>query len=472
MDYPQRLQGLIGVALLLTIAFALSNNRRRIDWKLVAWGLALQLTLAVIILRTPIGQPAFNAVNAVIGKLIDCSNEGAKFLFKPLNPHYVESYDVVPDEVARATNEQVDYETPPDSDTASDADDTADEGQPAAGSRLHLTPVDGDRVAFPLINIAFIILPTVIFFSALLAVLYHIGVMERVVRAISFVMQWTMRTSGAETLCVAGNIFVGQTEAPLLVRPFLKQMTKSELMTVMVGGFATVAGGVLALYVLFLKHIIPDIAGHLAAASVMSAPAAIVMAKIIFPETEVPVTSGKVAINVERTARNTLEAFGEGVTQGMLLVLNIGAMLLAFFAIIALINALLGLCPDVLGEPLSMQRILGQIFRPIAWSIGTPWDESQFLGTLLGEKLTLTELVAYTHLGQAEVGPQWSRRSAIIASYALCGFANFASIGIQLGGIGSLAPERKGDIADLALRAMIGGALASWLTAAIVGLLI
>ncbi|MEZ6065962.1 MAG: nucleoside transporter C-terminal domain-containing protein [Planctomycetaceae bacterium] len=307
--------------------------------------------------------------------------------------------------------------------------------------------------------------------------LYHLRIMQWVVRGIAWVMLRTMGTSGAETLCVAGNIFVGQTEAPLMVRPFLKTMTRSELMAVMVGGFATVAGGVMALYISFLQGAFLDlklsIAGHMMAASVMSAPAALLIAKIIYPETETPATLGSIRVDIERTSSNVVEAFGDGVTQGLQLALNIGAMLIGFVAAVALINGLLALFPHAAGTaPVSLQWLLGCLFRPLAWTLGVPWDEAGILGSLMGEKLVLTELIAYSHL--CEIGPQagLSERTTIIASYALCGFANFASVGIQLGGIGAMAPERKRDLSSLVLRAMFGGALASWLTAAMAGLML
>jgi CNT family concentrative nucleoside transporter len=360
-------------------------------------------------LRTAAGQQFFEGCNRVITHLLDFSRRGSDFVFKS-------------------------YVT--------------------------------DEVEAPLVNFAFQTLPTVIFFSALLAVLYHLGIMQLIVKGIAWIMQRTMGTSGAETLSVAGNIFVGQTESPLLIRPYVAGMTKSELLTVMCGGFATIAGGVMAIYVDFLDDSLPDIAGHLMAASVMSAPAALVIAKILYPETEAPATHGTLNVSVERRSRNVLEAVGDGATDGMKLCLNIAAMLIAFVALIALVNFLLGFAG------LTLEQILGRVFRPLAWCMGADWDEAPALGQLLGEKLVLTELVAYTRLGEMRIGTDISERTYIIASYALCGFANFASIGIQLGGIGGIAPERKADLAELAFKAMIGGALASWMTASIAGVLI
>lgn len=420
----ERFQGLVGIAVLLGIAWLLSNNRRQIRPRIVLWGLGLQFGFAFLILRTQIGERFFTVCNDAVNRLLAFSQSGTDFVLRSF---------------------------------------VTDEVEPS------------------LINLAFQTLPTVIFFSALLAVLYHLGVMQLVVRAIAWVMQRTMGTSGSETLSVAGNIFVGQTEAPLLVRPFVAGMTKSELLCVMCGGFATIAGGVLAIYVGFLINDLPEIAGHMMAASVMSAPAAIVAAKILYPETEASQTAGTLQVSIERRSRNVLQAVGDGATDGMRLVLNIAAMLIAFVALVALVNSILGWGPTV-GVPFtssqirvpstSLEQILGYLFRPLAWCMGAPWDEAAPLGRLLGEKIVLTELVAYSHLAEMEIGTEVSQRTYLIASYALCGFANFASIGVQLGGIGAIAPERKADLAELALKAMTGGAIASWLTACVAGLLI
>ncbi|MFV0446812.1 MAG: NupC/NupG family nucleoside CNT transporter [Planctomycetaceae bacterium] len=460
---PQRWQGLIGIVVLLGLAVLMSEHRSRIRWSVVAWGLSLQFLFALLILRTPIGAPLFNSLNDGINRLIGYSNDGTTFVFKPLNDRFQSTF-----EVSSTTTT-----TAQDSHDAEDSNDPSSASPLPVGTRLVVQSRDGPHVAPQLMTIAFWVLPTVIFFSALLALLYHLGVMQWLVKGIAWAMIRTMGTSGAETLCVAANIFVGQTEAPLMVRPFLKTMTRSELLTVMIGGFATIAGGVLALYVLFLQRELPNIAGHLMAASVMSAPAALVIAKLMLPETETPDTLGTLHIEIPRTAANAVEAFGDGVTQGLQLALNIGAMLLAFVAMVALVNGLLGLIPVSPGaDPWSLQGLLGQLFRPLAWTLGVNWHEAHTLGMLMGEKIVLTELIAYSDLSQLEVGTEIQERTALIASYALCGFANFASIGIQLGGIGAMAPERKPVIAALAVRAMLGGALASWLTAAVAGLLL
>ena len=285
-------------------------------------------------------------------------------------------------------------------------------------------------------------------------------------------MQKTMGTSGSETLSVAANVFVGQTEAPLLIKPFINTMTKSELMAVMVGGFATVAGGVLAIYVKWLTDI-PGIAGHLLAASVMSAPAALVIAKIIYPETRSSNTNGEVNIKLENSNANAVEALSNGAVDGLKLAGNIAAMLIAFISIIALLDYSIELLTTFIGfKNISLDEIFGFIFRPLAWSMGVPWNEANLVGSLMGKKLVLTELIAYGDLSNLLSENMLSKKSAIISSYALCGFANFASIGIQLGGIGGIAPERRKDISKLGIKTMFGGALASWLTATIAGLLI
>ncbi|HJL77982.1 MAG TPA: nucleoside transporter C-terminal domain-containing protein [Candidatus Marinimicrobia bacterium] len=402
-------QGLIGMILLLGMAFILSNNRRQINYRIIAWGLSLQFIFGILILKTPLGKPLFGFFDKVITKLISFSDAGSDFLFKSLVP----------------------------------------------GVGYHEA----------MVNFAFRALPTIIFFSSLMTVLYHFGVIQFIVKWISRIMQKSMGTSGSETLSVAANIFVGQTEAPLMIRPFIRTMTQSELMAVMTGGFATVAGGVLALYVIWLKDI-PGIAGHLLAASVMSAPAAMVVAKIIYPETDHSETSGDLNIIIEKPDSNAMEALGRGATEGLKLAANVAAMLVAFVALIAMINYFLTFADT------SLQGILGFIFRPLAWAMGISWEEAQMVGVLMGEKITLTELIAYSDLRDLRLEQAISDRTAIIASYALCGFANFGSIGIQLGGIGGMAPERRKDLAALAIKAMLGGALASWMTASIAGILI
>ncbi len=404
----ERFIGIIGILVLLGIAFAMSNNRRRLDWRLIFWGLSLQLLFALFILKTPIGQPFFGAVDIVIKKLLSFSDAGSDFLFKSFGTGVVEA---------------------------------------------------------PLMNFAFRVLPTIIFFSSLMAILYYLGIMQVIVKFIAKIMEKTLKTSGAETLSVSANIFVGQTEAPLMIRPFVKGLTQSEIMAIMVGGFATVAGGVMAIYVKILSDV-PGIAGHLMAASIMSAPAAMVVAKIIYPETEIAATADDDTVHVEKIDDNAMEALARGATSGLQLAGNVAAMLIAFVALIAMVNALLGFVG------VTLQEILGFIFKPLAWTMGIPWEEAGIMGTLMGEKLVLTELIAYADLSELRNTGGISDRTAIIASYALCGFANFASIGIQIGGLGGIAPSRRKDFAKLALKAMFGGAIASWLTATIAGILI
>ena len=403
-----QLIGVFGIFILLAIAMAMSNNRVAISWRLVFWGLSLQLTFAIIILKTPIGIPFFGAIDIFVKNLLSFSDAGSDFLFKSFGQNIVEA---------------------------------------------------------PLMNFAFRILPTLIFFSSLINVLYHLGVMQFLVKNTARIMQKTMGTSGSETLCISGNIFVGQTEAPLLVQPFVSKMTNSELTAVMIGGFATVAGGVMAMYVSMLGNI-DGIAGHLLAASIMSAPAALVVAKIIYPEIEESQTKGDLTISIKNDDDNIMEALSTGATNGMKLAANVAAMLIAFVATIAMVNAVLSLFG------LSLEQILGWIFSPLAWVMGVPWQEAYVVGSLMGKKLVLTELIAFGDLSILISDNVLSERSAIISSYALCGFANFASIGIQLGGIGGIAPERRKDIAQLGLKTMFGGAIASWLTATIAGLLI
>jgi len=405
----EQFTGVIGVIVLLGIAYLLSNDRKMIDTNIIIWGLGLQISFAFIILKTPLGEYIFTFLNNIIVKLISFADAGSDFLFTSFIP------DV------------------------------------------------GYHVA--LINFAFRALPVIIFFSSLIAVTYYFGIIQFIIKKIAFIMEKTMKTSGAETLSVSANIFVGQTEAPILIRPFISSMTKSELMAIMVGGFATVAGSVMALYVSWLNNV-PNIAGHLLAASVMSAPAALMIAKVIYPETERPKTVNSDNIDLKSKDTNAMDAIGRGATDGMKLAANVAAMLIAFISIVAMINFILGYANT------SLQEILGMIFKPIAWSMGVPWEEANIVGTLMGEKIVLTELIAFGDLTNYIKNDLLSERSAIIASYALCGFANVGSIGIQLGGIGAMAPERRGDLSNLVFKAMIGGALASWLTASIAGILI
>jgi len=405
-----RTMGILGLITLLLIAFLLSNNRKKFPWRVVIWGLCLQFGFAVVILKIPIGFEVFQWLDSAVKTLLGFSDKGAEFIWKS-------------------------YVT--------------------------------DKIETPLECFVVRVLPTIIFFSALMTVLYYLGIIQVIVKSLAWIMRRTMGTSGAETLSCSANIFVGQTEAPLMVRPFVKEMTGSELMAIMTGGFATVAGGVMAMYVKWLQDAVPGIAGHLMAASIMSAPAAILVAKIMYPETEQSDTAGGTRVRTEKLDDNIMEALTRGATDGMKLAINIAAMLVAFVAMVELVNFLLNLVGT------SLQDILAFIFRPLAFLMGAPWEESTHLGRLLGEKIVLTELIAYGHLAEPEeAGLVLSERTRIIASYALCGFANFASVGIQLGGIGGMAPERRKDLARIGLKALIAGAIASWTTACIAGILL
>lgn len=421
---------LLGIPILIGLAWLLSTNRKSINWKPVAWGVALQLIFGLIVLSPTLQTFFFNVIDTGVKELIGFSEKGATFVFQSVEAHQV---------------------TFPDG---------------------HSETFIG-RVSPAAKTFAFWILPTIVFFSSLMSILYHIGLMQKLVYGVAWVMQRTMGTSGAESLSAAANIFVGQTEAPLVVKPFIEKMTRSELHAVMTGGFATVAGGVMAAYVGFLQDI-PGIAGHLVAASIMSAPAALAVSKVMCPEDGTPATSGQLDMHIPQTARNLLEAAANGAAEGTKLALNVAGMLIAFVGLIAMVDFGLAALPFPGDQPLSLSMILGWLFAPIAFIMGVPWDEAGAVGTLLGQKIVLTEFVAYINLGGmvAASEPVISERSSIIASYALCGFANFASIGIQLGGIGGIAPDRMGDLADLALRAMVAGSIAAFMTGTIAGVLI
>ena len=402
--------GFIGILSLLMIAYALSNNRKAIKFETIFWGLGLQAFFGIIILKVPFIKSQFFFVDKVFKTLISFSDKGSDFLFSSFVP----------------------------------------------GIGYHEA----------MINFAFRALPVVIFFSSLISIAYHFGIIQIVVKWVAKLMEKSMKTSGAETLSISANIFVGQTEAPILIRPYIKNMTTSELMAIMTGGFATVAGSVLALYVLWLEKI-PGIAGHMLAASIMSAPASLVIAKLIYPETEKTNSLDELNLHIEKNTTNAMDALGNGATQGLKLAANIGAMLIAFISILSMINFTLEHFLNI-----NLQEILGIIFSPLAWTMGIPWKEANMVGRLMGEKIVLTELIAYGSLGDLINDNLISERSAIISSYALCGFANFGSIGIQLGGIGAMAPEKRNILSKIVLKAMVGGALASWLTATIAGILI
>jgi CNT family concentrative nucleoside transporter len=434
-----------GLLVIIGLGWLMSVDRKAVNWRPVIWGVGLQLAFAVVVLTPGLQDFFFVVVDQGVKKLLSFAEAGADFVFQTTEPHQI----------------------------VTGFDPTADP-QTFIG-----------RISPPVKTFAFWILPTIVFFSSLMSILYHLGIMQVAVRGIAWVMQRTMGTSGAESLSAAANIFVGQTEAPLVVKPFVSSMTRSELHAVMTGGFATVAGGVMAAYVGFLKDI-PGIAGHLVTASILSAPAALAISKVMFPETEESQTAGTLKASIPRTSGNVVEAAARGASEGMTLAINVAAMLIAFVGLVAMIDWLLTLLPlawcegtTTFGypegcEPLSLSLILGKLFAPIAFIMGVPWSEAEVVGRLLGEKIVLTEFIAYINLGgiiNAEVATL-SERSAIIASYALCGFANFASIGIQLGGIGGIAPERMSDLAALGIRAMIAGSLAAFMTATVAGMLL
>jgi concentrative nucleoside transporter, CNT family len=409
------LQPLFGATVILALAYAASANRRAIRWTTVFWGLGLQIVFALLVLKTAAGQRVFATLGDGINKLLGFAGVGATLVFGPL-------------------------------------------GNAGIWGRA-MTNVFGAEGAQYAVVFAFQVLPTIIFIAALFAILFYFGVMQVVVRLFAFLMHRVMRASGAESLNVAASIFMGQTEAPLTIRPYLPEMTQSELMTVMTSGMAHISGGIMAAYILFGIE-----AKHLLTAVIMTAPGTIMMAKMLVPETEVPKTLGTVRIEVERTDVNVIDAAGRGTSEGLQLALNVGAMLISFMALVALVNALLGLVH------LSMEDIFGWVFAPVAWAMGVPWRDAPTIGHLLGTRMALNEFVAYSLLGpmKASLDP----KSFTIATFALCGFANFSSIGIQIGGIGALAPTRRHDLARLGLRAMFAGTLANFMTATIAGFLL
>ncbi|MCA9647741.1 MAG: NupC/NupG family nucleoside CNT transporter [Myxococcales bacterium] len=425
----QRGQSLLGLAVLIGLAWLLSEKRGQVRWRPVLWGVALQLLLGLIVLSPALQGFFFATIDSGVKRLLSFSEAGSNFVFQSIEPHQILD---------------------------------------PSGKAVTFV----GRISPPVKTFAFWILPTIVFFSALTSILYHLGIMQRVVWGIAWVMQRTMKASGAEALSAAANIFVGQTEAPLFVKPYIAKMTRSELSVVMTGGFATVAGGVMAAYVGFLRDL-PGIAGHLVTASILSAPAAIAVSKLMVPETEEPETLESLDLAAKSPHSNVLEAAATGAADGAKLAINVGAMLIAFVGLVAMVD--FGLSNiTVAGEVLSLSRILGWLFSPFAFIMGVPWNEAPAVGRLLGEKLVLTEFLAYIHLGDlvSKSPAVLSERSAVIASYALCGFANFASIGIQLGGIGGIAPKRMPDLASLGFKTMVGGSLAAFMTACVAGALL
>jgi concentrative nucleoside transporter, CNT family len=414
-DWLIRLQPLVGFGGILAFAYALSTNRRAIRGQVVAWGLGLQVLFALLVLKTDAGQRTFQWLGDRMRQLLEYSAVGATLVFGPL-------------------------------------------GDRAVWTRV-MTGALGEAGAQYGVIFAFQILPTIIFIAALFAILYYLGVMQLVVRLFAVVMNRLMGASGAESLNVAASIFMGQTEAPLTIRPYLGRMTQSELMTVMTSGMAHISGGIMAAYIAF--GIEPK---HLLTAVIMTAPGTLMMAKMFVPETAVPETLGTVRLDIERTDVNIIDAAGRGTSEGLHLAMNVGAMLISFMALVALVNAVLGVAG------VTLQQILGWVFAPVAWSLGVPWRDAAVVGNLLGTRMVLNEFIAFAQLGPLK--ETLDPRSFTIATFALCGFANFSSIGIQIGGIGALVPERRHDLARLGLRAMIAGTLANFMTAIIVGFLL
>jgi concentrative nucleoside transporter, CNT family len=403
-----RLRGILGIFAIVAIAIALSHNRRQIRWRVVAWGLALQLLFAIFVLRIPLGQQLFRGLGSFVTSILNYSYVGSQFVFGELGK--------------------------PDSSLG--------------------------------VIFAFQLLPAIIFVSALFAIMYYLGIMQLIVRAFAVLMSRVMGASGAESLNVAASIFMGQTEAPLTIRPFLSRMTRSELMTVMTSGMAHISGSIMVAYIAFGIE-----ARHLLTAVIMTAPGTIMMAKLFEPETEMPETYGTVKLDMPKQDVNLLDAAARGTSEGLHLMLNVIAMLVSFVALVALLNGGFGAIHRYADWfPANLQTVLGWLFRPIAWVMGVPWHDSGVIGSLLGTRMVLNEFIAYAQLGPMKA--QLDPRSFIIASFALAGFANFSSVGIQLGGIGALAPDRKRDLARLGIRAMLAGTLANFLSATIAGILL
>jgi CNT family concentrative nucleoside transporter len=405
----ERAVSALGVAALIGIAWLCSTDRRRIPWRTVGWGLALQFLLGITLLKTPAGNPFFNAMNTFAKSLMSFTDVGARFIFGAI----------------------------------------ADTG------------------------FSFVVnaLPIIVVMGSLFAVLYHLGIMQRVVGALAAALSRSMGISGAESLSAVANLFLGMTESALLVKPYLERMTRSELFLLMTMGMATVAGSVMLAYVGMLGG--GDFAGHLATASILSAPAGILIAKIMIPETETPETLRSTGPSLPRTSINVIDAAAQGALAGLRLAAYVGALLLAFVALIAMLNALIATAGGWVGaEDLSLQKLLGLALAPIAWLLGVPWQDATQVGALLGMKTILNEFIAYAQLAELMESGALTSRSAIIASYALCGFANFGSLAILIGGIGGLVPSRRPEVAALGIRSILAGSLATFMTGAVVGILI
>jgi concentrative nucleoside transporter, CNT family len=419
-----RFISLFGWLVMISIAWAISYNRKLFPWRTVIWGIGLQFTLALLILKTPWGAKLFEFAGKVVQKLIQFSTDGTKFVFGPL----------------------------------------------ADSDLMGKTFGAEHSLVF-----AILVTGTVVIVASLSSLFYHWGILQKVVRAVAFVMRKAMGTSGSETLSAAANIFMGQTEAPLVIRPYIPRMTKSEIMTIMVCGMAHIAGGVAAVYAAMgMAAGYQNTAGHLLTASVLNCPAALLIAKIMLPETEKSETAGTSPATVPRTTANSIDAICRGAGDGFHLALNIIAMLIAFIAIIALANYVVGFPQTHLGvkNPVTLQNIFGWVNAPFAFLMGVPWQDCVNIGQILGERIVLNEFVGYLDLTTNAKTLALDPRSFTIATYALCGFANFSSIAIQVGGIGSLAPERRSEMAKIGFRAMIGGLLAAYMTASLAGFLL
>ncbi|MDG2240039.1 MAG: nucleoside transporter C-terminal domain-containing protein [Longimicrobiales bacterium] len=432
---PARVRAAVGAVMLIGVAWGLSSSRDRVSWRLVGWGLGLQLAFAFLVLQTPFGVAFFDWMNGLVRAVLGYAEQGGRFVFGNL----------VSDNVPVGTV------------------DANGLFSPEAGS-----------VARTGAFFAFRIFPNIIFVSALMTVMYHLGIMQAVVRWIAWVMQRTMRTSGAETLCAASNIFVGLMEAPLVVKPFIAKMTESELMALMTAGMATISGGVLAAYAGMLLPYQPEAAGHLIAASIMSAPAALVMAKLLVPETGTPVTADSLETTVENPDVNVIDAAARGASEGLRLALVVGAMLIAFVALIMMANGIVGWAGGLVGiDGLTIEMMLGWLLAPVAWMLGIPWVDATIVGQLIGVDFVVNEFVAFVQLeGVLAAGTELQARSLVISIYALATFANFGSVAMTIAGVGELAPERRHDLARLGVKAMFAGLLAALLTAAFAGVLV
>ncbi len=433
----ERVHSLLGLAVFGVLAWGigrLAGARTRVPRRTILWGFILQFAFGAVVVWN---RYFLIVINDAVDALLGFTAEGAKVVFGNLIQNNVPV-------------------------------------GPAGGTMAPFTALPGSY-ANAGAYFAFFVLPTIIFFSALTAVAYHSGVMQYIVQGMAWVMSKAMGTSGAETLSSAANIFVGQTEAPLMVKPFVTLATNSELMAIMVGGFANIASGVLGLYTVWLKPFVPDAAGHLAAACFITAPGSLLVAKLLVPETGTPTTAAGVSFKIDKIDANLVDAAARGTSEGLGLAIKVGAMLISFTALVALVDAVLAWGGHKVGLPqLSLEWLFGYVFRPLAWLTGVSWRESRAVGTLLGIKTVLNELIAYDGMSKAlAADPNYlSPRARLLATYALCGFANFASVGIQVGGISTLAPTRRADLSRIGLLAMVGGALASLMAACVVGVLI